>query len=419
MSFTTTPFPTRNACTEVDLARHWQPFRDQVSYADAATPQGAVCEATLAPKQIATPEYAGNLNYGYHLDAGKFSKFLEEHCVQKLGVNHVVDNVVAVNAAENGDIESLSLQSGETIHGDLFIDCTGFAALLIGKHYEVPTVGIQDYLFNDRALAVQVPRQSNDEAIASATHSTAQRAGWIWDIALASRRGVGYVYSSAHTSDEQAQADLQSYVANTASEKLARSCDPRLITFSPGYREQLWVRNCVAVGLSGGFVEPLEASALVMVELAAKTLAEELPADRSVMSIVAKRFNDRFLYQWQSIIEFLKLHYVLSKRGDTDYWLDNRASSTTPPALRESLELWSYQTPPLPGLAAFGGTLSGRELPLRTLWYELCDSGSQQAPQFRSQDVCAGAGSRRRKCQTHKTTAPYASCQSGLDRQSS
>ena len=211
-----------------------------------------------------------------------------------------------------------------------------------------------------------MPRQSNDEAIASTTHSTAQRAGWIWDIGLASRRGVGYVYSSAHTSDEQAQADLRSYVANTASEELARSCDPRLITFSPGYREQLWVRNCVAVGLSGGFVEPLEASALVMVELAAKTLAEELPANRSVMNIVAKRFNDRFLYQWQSIIEFLKLHYVLSNRGDTDYWLDNRASSTTPPALRESLELWRYQTPRYQDLP-----LSGELFPVASYRYVL------------------------------------------------
>jgi hypothetical protein len=159
-------------------------------------------------------------------------------------------------------------------------------------------------------------------------------------------------------------------------------------------------------------VEPLEASALVLVELSAKILAEQLPANRSVMNIVAKRFNDRFLYQWQSIIEFLKLHYVLSNRGDTDYWLDNRSSSTTPPDLRESLELWGYQTPRYEDLP-----LSGELFPAASYRYVLY--GMNFATQVRPQDGRSGASPRRRKCQTHESTTPYASHQSGLDRQSS
>ena len=162
----------------------------------------------------------------------KFSKFLERHCVEKLGVTHIVDNVVAVNAADTGDIESLSLQSGDTVNGDLFVDCTGFAALLVGKHYEIPYRSLRDYLFNDRALAVQVPRSSPDEPIASTTLSTAQRAGWIWDIALPNRRGIGYVHSSAHTSDEQADADLRRYLASSASVEFSESCTPRRIDFN-------------------------------------------------------------------------------------------------------------------------------------------------------------------------------------------
>jgi len=339
------PFALPQRFHEIDLARHWQPHREKVSYADAVTPQPAACERALAPKQITTPEFASALNYGYHLDAGRFSKFLEEHCVEKLGVTHILDNVVAVNAADNDDIESLSLGSGESIHGDLFVDCTGFAALLLGKHYGIPFCSKQEYLFNDRALAVQVPRNSPDEAIASTTLSTAQGAGWIWDIALPKRRGVGHVYSSAHTSDEQAEADLRRYIASTASEELSESCAPRQITFSPGHREKLWHRNCVAIGLSGGFVEPLEASALVMIELSAKMLSEQLPANRAVMDVVAKRFNDKFLYHWHRIIEFLKLHYVLSRREDTDYWRDNSSPRTVPSDLMESLELWRYQSP--------------------------------------------------------------------------
>ena len=339
------PFALPQRMNEVDLARHWQPLRDRVSYADAVTPQVQTCERALAPKQITTPEYASALNYAYHLDAGKFAKLLQEHCTQKLGVVHVLDNVVAINAAGNGDIESLSMQSGDAIAGDLFIDCTGFAALLLSGHYDVPYIDKKKYLFNDRALAVQVPHGSPDDPIASTTWSTAQRAGWIWDIGLPTRRGIGYVYSSAHTNDEAAEADLRAYIADSAGKAISDACEPRQIRFNPGHREKLWHRNCVAVGLSAGFVEPLEASALVMIELSAKMLSEEMPVNRAMMDIVASRFNERFLYHWRRIVEFLKLHYVLSQRTDSEYWRQNRDADSVPDTLRESLELWRYQAP--------------------------------------------------------------------------
>ncbi len=339
------PFALPKRFNEIDLARHWQSLREQISYADAVTPQSQTCERALAPKQITTPEFASNLNYGYHLDAGKFSTFLERHCVEKLGVNHILDNVVSINSTENGDIESLSLQSGQLVSGDLFVDCTGFAALLLGKHYEIPISSMQNYLFNDRALAVQVPRGFPDDEIASATISTAQDAGWIWDIALPARRGVGHVYSSAHMDDDKAEADLRRYLSATAGKELAETCEPRKISFSPGHRKKLWHRNCVAIGLSGGFVEPLEASALVMIEQSAKMLSEQLPRTRSTMDIVARRFNDKFLYHWQRITEFLKLHYALSNRRDTDYWRDNCNADTIPDDLQESLKLWRYRSP--------------------------------------------------------------------------
>ena len=285
------------------------------------------------------------LNYGYHLDAGKFSVFLEAHCTSKLNVRHIKENVTSVNTTESGDIESLETDSGRTLAGDLFIDCTGFAAILIGKTLGIPYRSQTGYLFNDRALAVQVPRQDADEAISSVTQSTARRAGWVWDIALPTRRGVGYTYSSAHSGDDDAESELREYLAGITTTDFAESCDVRQIRFSPGHREELWHRNCVAVGLSGGFVEPLEASALVMIEMSAKMLAEQLPANRDIMDIHAKRFNDKFRYHWERIIEFLKLHYVLSRRSDTDYWRENREPGSIPASLQESLRLWRYQSP--------------------------------------------------------------------------
>ena len=339
------PFALPPKFHEVDLARHWQPARDRVSYADAVTPQGRVCEHAKAPKLISTPEYAGNLNYGFHLDAGQFAKVLQDHCIDNLGVNHILANVTAINSSENGDIKSLALQTGEVLSGDLFVDCTGFAAILLGEHFGVPVVDQKKYLFNDTALAAQVPRASGSEPIASATHATAQSCGWIWDIGLPTRRGIGHVFSSAYTTDEQAEEALRNYVAAAMGESAADTLSPRKISFQPGHREKLWHRNCVAIGLSAGFVEPLEASALVMIELSAKMLAEQMPADRAVMDVVARRFNDKFLYHWQRIVEFLKLHYVLSERMDSNYWEDNRSASSVPEPLLDSLQLWKYQSP--------------------------------------------------------------------------
>lgn len=119
----------------------------------------------------------------------------------------------------------------------------------------------------------------------------------------------------------------------------------RSIPFEPGYRSRFWVRNCVAVGLSGGFIEPLEASALALIEQAATLVAKQLPADRTIMEVVARRFNEKMHYHWQRVVEFLKLHYVLSRRDDSDYWRDARTTESCPDALTDKLTLWQQQPP--------------------------------------------------------------------------
>ena len=325
---------------QVNLVPHWLAKNDGRSFCDAVTPQGRLCDDGLAPKTITTAEFQAVANYSYHLDAARFAPFLQAHCCGQLGVRHVLADVSRVNLAENGDIRSLDTAQAGEIEGDLFVDCTGFKALLIGETLGVPFKDCSDVLFCDRALAIQVPYPTESTPIESQTLSTAQSSGWIWDIGLPSRRGIGHVYSSRHTSDEAAERELRRYVG-PAGDRL----EARKITIRSGHRETFWKRNCVAIGLAAGFLEPLEASAIVLIELSAKLIAEQLPACREVMDIIAARFNASTHYRWGRIIDFLKLHYVLTKRTDSAFWRDNQLAETIPDRLKDLLLLWSHQSP--------------------------------------------------------------------------
>jgi tryptophan 7-halogenase len=191
------PFELPHGYGETNLAASWQRQHGAVPFADLVSVQPHLCRAGKAPKQATTPEFAAVANYGYHLDAAKFGLFLRRHCTEKLGVIHVPDHVVAVHAHDDGDIASVQTKLGGAIEGDLFIDCSGSQALLLGKHYGVPLLPQKHILFNDRACVVQLGYPEPTSPIASQTKSTAQEAGWIWDIGLPIRRGIGHVYSSA------------------------------------------------------------------------------------------------------------------------------------------------------------------------------------------------------------------------------
>lgn len=333
------PLVLPQAFTKMNLAPYWHQEARGRSFSSAVCFQEAVCEHGLAPKLITTPEYAGVANYAYHLNAGKFAELLRRHCVEQLGVRHVLDDVTGINAAPNGDIASVATAANGAISGDVFVDCTGFSSLLIGKHFGVPFIDRSDVLFVDNALAVQVPYDDANAPVACHTISTAQSAGWIWDIGLQSRRGVGYVYSSRHVDHCTAVTTLRDYVGPRI-----EGLSIRRIPIRSGHRRLFWQNNCVAVGLSAGFLEPLEASALVLVELSAEMISEQLPPCREVMDVLAKRFNQTFTYRWDRIIDFLKLHYMLSQRGEA-FWHDNRDPASVPDSLKEQLELWRYCAP--------------------------------------------------------------------------
>lgn len=326
--------------SHINLVPHWLARNDGSSFCDAVCPQGKLCDDGLAPKTIATAEYEAVANYAYHLDAGKFAPFLQQHCCEKLGVRHVLADVRRVHLNDNGDIRSLETEQAGEIEGDLFVDCTGFKALLIGETLGVPFVDCSDVLFCDTALAVQVPHETDASPIATHTISTAQSAGWIWDIGLPTRRGVGHVFSSRHISVDDAERELRAYIGPAG-----KDLPVRKIPIRTGHRQIFWKRNCVAIGLSAGFLEPLESSAIVLIEMSAKLVAEQMPVCREVMDVIAARFNNTTEYRWGRIIDFLKLHYALTQRDDSAFWRDNRLPETIPERLQHLMLLWRYQSP--------------------------------------------------------------------------
>ncbi len=339
------PFSLPAGYATTNLAQAWLANGGVGEFAGFVTPQSAVIDRGLAPKQAAMPDYAFAVNYAYHLDAGRFADLLRVHAVERLGVRHVRANVVRIEGAPDADIEAVMLDTGGREAGDLFVDCTGHRALLLGEHYGVPLLPVGDVLFNDSAIAAQVPYADAQSPIPCTTNSTATPAGWIWDIALQSRRGIGHVYASSFTSEDEARRMLADYVGADPTLKDTDSAGWRTLRFQPGYRARFWERNCVAVGLSAGFIEPLEASAIALIEQSAALIARQLPRERAIMDAVARQFNDKLAYHWQRIIEFLKLHYAVSRRDDSEYWRAHRCRSSWPQSLADKLLLWRQQTP--------------------------------------------------------------------------
>lgn len=324
---------------QLDLAPFWYQQRT-TSFAESLTIQAALCDANKAPKKISTAEFQGVADYAYHLDATKFAQFLTKHCVEKLGVVHIKAHVEQVQLRADGAIAALQTREQGVIAGDFFVDCSGFDALLLGQALHVPFVSKSDVLFVDKALALQLPYDREDAPIASYTIATAQSAGWIWDIGLTSRRGTGLAYASQFISDDQAETEFRRYLGPAADPLSVRKIPMRV-----GYRQQFFSKNCMAVGLAAGFVEPLEATAIMLVEASCKMLAELFPAEQAALPLVADKINAAVRYSWDRVIDFIKLHYLLSNRQDNSFWQANRECSSVPESLQQKLALWQYQFP--------------------------------------------------------------------------
>ena len=333
------PFAVTNTADGLDLLPYWLlGVGGKGNWDEANTVQKHVSDASRAAKRIIDPEYMGPLNYAYHFDAAKLAQFLRRHATG-LGVHHLTDTVDEVMLDERGYICGLRTREHGILDADLYIDCTGFRAELIGKALGVPFKSCRDVLFCDSALAIQVPYPAADSPIPSYTVSTAHEAGWTWDIGLHHRRGIGHVYSSDHTSDDRAESVLRDYIGPAAANLNARK-----FKFTAGFRETNWVKNCVAIGLSSGFFEPLEATGIIFAEVAAVMLANLFPWGGHY-EVAARQFNDMMLRRYHRALDFIKLHYCITKRRDTSFWVDNVMETSIPDSLKDLLERWRNRPP--------------------------------------------------------------------------
>lgn len=334
--FTQLSHVNRYAIADLWLEAHRHGF--PTSYAEAVTQDPHMCNRHLAPKRIEDQPYDGLVNYAYHIDTVLLGRYLRQVGIDR-GVRHVVDLVTGVGRDETGQVTHVTTKEHGDLDGDLFIDCSGFRGLLINQAMEEPFVSFSDVLFNDAAVAMRVPNPENHTAINPHTTCTAQSAGWIWDIPLYRRSGVGHVYSSAHMSRDEAEATLRRYIG-PAHEGLEANHIPMRI----GRCRNVWTRNVVAIGLSGGFIEPLESTGIYLAELGLSMLREYFPR-KSSMEAHAKRYNRIMASFYDEIRDFICMHYCLTARDDSDYWRTCAEHPAVPDSLTEKLEMWRSRLP--------------------------------------------------------------------------
>jgi hypothetical protein len=271
-------------------------------------------------------------DYGYHFDAKLIGDFLKKKCIE-YGVKHVVDTVTSVNRKENGDIESVETAKHGAMAADLFVDSTGFKSLLICDELNVPFKSYADVLFNDRAVALPTPLDS-EKTLPSQTVSTALKYGWVWKIPLTNRFGNGYVYSSSHLDADAAEKELREHI-NLHDE----SIEARHLKMRVGRLERHWQQNCLAVGLSQGFIEPLEATALMIVQDTIENFIS-LFERGDFTDKYQGDFNTKVNLIFDSIKDFIFMHYKLNSRSDTDYWIENRENSHVSDSIAQILDVW-------------------------------------------------------------------------------
>ncbi|MEL7116597.1 MAG: tryptophan halogenase family protein [Pseudomonadota bacterium] len=331
------PFVRAPALRGIDMGNYFVNYGGGAQdFVGTYTATNGLVKALKGPRASGTKDYGQGASFAYHLDAGKFAALLQKHCVQR-GVVHILENVKGVTQDERGYISGLELEKSGHHPVELVLDCTGFKGMIINEVLKEPFVDYSKYLANDRAMAVQIPHKDATK-IEPVTRSTALGAGWSWRVPLYNRVGTGYVFSSAHRTDEEARDELLAHLGHP------EGAEPRVIPMRVGRNRNAWVKNCLSIGLSGGFIEPLESTAIYMIDLAVRWLITYLP-DSDFADPLRARYNKMMDALYNEVRDFICLHYQLGNRTDSQYWIDARTEMEVPDSLAENLELWRYAIP--------------------------------------------------------------------------
>lgn len=291
------------------------------------------CMASAGEKFM-RPVNAGNsllssIHYAFHFDAFLYARFLRTYAEAR-GTLRTEGKIAEVNLrSEDGFVEAVTMESGEHVEGDLFIDCSGFRGLIIEQALKTGFEDWSHWLPNDRAVTVPC---ANGGDLKPVTRATARPAGWQWRIPLQHRIGNGYVYSSAHISDDEATATL---LANLDGAPMA---EPWLLRFKAGRRNKFWNKNCVAIGLSAGFMEPLESQSIHLIQAGIQRLIRLFP-DRDFEQPDIDKYNCLMTWEFESIRDFIVLHYKATERNDTTFW-DYCRTMEIPSRLKEKIDLF-------------------------------------------------------------------------------
>ena len=323
-SFKALGIPGKNDTTDQDFVRLISHARDAM-------------EAARGPRALNGPAFGGALQYAYHIDATKLAEFFEE-VAKARGVRHIRDFVVDVKKDRRGFISSLQLKENGEWPVELVIDCSGFRGLIINEAMKEPFISFSDYLINDRAIPIQIDHDE-PKVLRSTTTSIAMEAGWAWNIPLQTRVGTGYVYSSAFKSDDEALEEFEKHL-NGATKRT----EPRVLKMRIGHNRRSWVKNCVAIGLSSGFIEPLESTAIMSVELQVRWLLYDLPTTDFEQPLL-DHYNGASQRLYEEIRDFLGMHFKLSNRGDTPYWKAIENEVKVSDSLAEHFDTWSHAMP--------------------------------------------------------------------------
>lgn len=304
---------------------HQQPFTDFSPSAVMADMQRIYIPNPNKPNNLS------RMGYALHFDAAKVAEYLTNFAQGK-GVKRIESHVTDTRLSADGRIQSLLLSNGETVQGDFFVDCSGQQALLIGKALKVSYLDWQHYLPVNSAVVLQSEQQKH---IRPYTEATAHQHGWRWRIPLQNRVGNGYVYCDKYCSDEQAQdlllQNIQGRAINT----------PRLLRFTTGKRDKMWQHNCVAIGLSSGFLEPLESTSIYLIMRGVLNFLKLLP-NRQHNQATVNEYNRLMDIEYHNIRDFIVMHYCLSDRTDSAFWQDWQ-SREIPDSLKNKLALYQAQ----------------------------------------------------------------------------